>query len=148
MVSVCVCRVTDVCGRLLTLGEAQKSHEAMAQCNHSLSKEQLPRCIHNLKNTCWIYNNHDFFFITLLLFWQILVSPNPLKAYSRVLINFWSGRPGFQNRRLGNWVLVSPSSISWKSRRLNTQSSQFFSQLPAINENPVASIRLWSMLIT
>ena len=30
---------------------------------------------------------------------------------------------------------LSPSSVSWKSRRLNTQSGCFFSWLPAINEN-------------
>ena len=42
--------------------------------------------------------------------------------YFRVLIKFWSRQLGFKSRRLGNRVPVSPSSISWKSRHLNTWS--------------------------
>ena len=62
-----------------------------------------------------------------------------LKVFKRVLIKFWSRRLRFKSRRLGNRVPVSLSSISWKSGRLNTQSSRFFSRPPAVNENPVSS---------
>ena len=47
----------------------------------------------------------------------------------RLLIKFWSRWLECKSRRLGNRVPFSPSSISWKSRRLNTQSSRFFSRL-------------------
>ena len=51
------------------------------------------------------------------------------------LIMFWSRRLGFKSRRLGNRVPVTPSSISWKSRR-------FFSRPPAVNENPEEPVKL------
>ena len=51
----------------------------------------------------------------------------------RFLIKFLSRRLGFKSRRLGNRVPVTPSSISWKSRRLDIPSSRFFSRPSAVN---------------
>ena len=48
------------------------------------------------------------------------------EASYRVLVKFWSRQLGCKSRRPGNRVRFSLSSISWKSRWLNTRSSQFF----------------------
>ena len=53
----------------------------------------------------------------------------------RFLIMFRSRMLGFKSRRLGNRVPVTPSSISWKSRR-------FFSRPPAVNENLEEPVKL------
>ena len=66
----------------------------------------------------------------------------------RLLIKFWSRWLECKSRRLGNRVPFSPSSISWKSQKLNTQSSQFFSRLRAVNENSwwtLGSLHLYSV---
>ena len=55
---------------------------------------------------------------------------------SGFFFKFWSRQLRCKSRQLGYWVAFSPSSISWKRRQLNTGSSHFFSQLPALNENP------------
>ena len=60
------------------------------------------------------------------------------------LLKFWSRRLGFKRRRLDNRVPVTPSSISWNSRRLNTRSSWFLSQPPAIDENPDKIITIFA----
>ena len=60
----------------------------------------------------------------------------------RFLIKFLSRRLGFKSRRLGNRVPVTPSSISWKSSRLDIPSSRFFSRLSAVNENPEEPVKL------
>ena len=60
----------------------------------------------------------------------------------RFLIKFLSRRLGFKSRRLGNQVSVTPSSISWKSSRLDIPSSRFFSRLSAVNENPEEPVKL------
>lgn len=91
---------------------------------------------------CWdtqIYINKS-----LLISIEFKLLMQILDEIPRVLIKFWSRRLGCKSRRLGKRVPFSLSSISWKSRRLNTRSSRFFSRPPAVNEIPEFHLKTFS----
>ena len=66
-------------------------------------------------------------------FWKVDSCPFNVAGFS---LSFGVDGWDLKSRHLGNGVPVTPSSISWKSRRLNIPSSRFFSRPPAVNENP------------
>jgi len=50
-----------------------------------LRARDLRKCIHNSTDAPLPCTNNNYCFITVTLFYQILVSPNPLKAYRHAL---------------------------------------------------------------